>query len=1285
MVDIKISELAPAAGVDDTMLIETALAGFTNNKITVAQLSDKIINTDLGITTTKPNAIQKTNAAADGLEESDTRLTEPVANQFQMTNGTTDFIVSADCTIDQDLSTSSNVSFNKVNSDDVYDINNNRVLAVDDSTREQLFVGKDAGANTQIAGNAYRNTAIGNRALNANVEGNANTAVGFRSLYSNAVTGDGLNTAIGTESLANATGVRNQALGSNAGWYQTGGDQNVYIGAYAGNGIASHSKSNNVMIGYASGSRCEGSGNVFIGDEAGYHESGSNKLYIQNNNSSSPLIYGEFDNDQVVINGGLTGNGDFYLKRTATAIDYNPSALTTDDIVAITDTSVTRSVIISTEDVQSGSPTNPRIMIIKDEDGNATTNNIIISLESGTIDGNAIHSIKNDYGSVILYLDGTNGFVYANRLVDSVAGIPENNIYYTGKHGNDVTGTGLNIEEAFLTIQKSIDTAETKVPTIAKQFTIKIFDSGRYVENLVISKPFVHLEAESVSLYKFGIGSVPILDISYTDSGYTNIDISNLDSFSGITPACRVNTPNGTVFLRIKQNDELQAPPLRVEAGTAYLWMDICQSDSLHCIEVGNGATLYANILRSQGSILLADNAKAFIKINSNFTGFISAGANSQLTLICASRDLLSGDAINATAKVRVIEIDKEAEPEQNILYLEQTGDDNRSGRRREDAIFTWNQGVSLAATDVSLSNPYTLTCNSASVYNEALAISQPYIHIDSQNATFNTTASNNITISYILSGYTFLKFGRIKGGGGPSTPAISVNTPSATVHILAEEMENNTAPVIEILGGKVYVKSNYLYNSSGPSAPLSVISAAATLYCDALEATGSFSIYGNAVCRFGSLDGNISVWDNATAEIFVTGSFTGVITAGVNSKLILICGERSIIGSDTIDSTATVRIVETHQEAKPEENIYYIESFGDDNRNGKRIEEAFATWAQIFSTVAAESPAYLNQFTLKSSSSGNYQEQASSAAYHVNIDAPNTVLRSNSATGDTLSLSGGDNRVTLKEIYANSSDNALKIDVDTTFNAYVHTNNVLNVGTGYGLSAIGGYTFGHVDCMSKMHVGPNGIVNLVINKQEGDLVLDDGSEGSLIIGNKSGSITKGANSSVNVLDLTNGLGVPFMTQTQRLALSPRAGTVVFDTDDNRMYYWDGVIWIQMGEFASKKKQIISIGDSDTPYNVSLNESNSFINVGGISSDITIYLPIANADAVGTLYTFKNSGTTTVDIWTKITTDYFVHEDYNTSNRIQSILQGAIVEIICLKENFWNIQDVKGVWRSFLP
>lgn len=108
------------------------------------------------------------------------------------------------------------------------------------------------------------------------------------------------------------------------------------------------------------------------------------------------------------INGNIKVNGGQIAKRTASAVDYNPSILTTDYLIAITDTSVARAVTISTEDIQSGSTANPRIFVIKDESGGAGTNNITVSGESGNIDGVASVAITGNYESITIYADGTN-------------------------------------------------------------------------------------------------------------------------------------------------------------------------------------------------------------------------------------------------------------------------------------------------------------------------------------------------------------------------------------------------------------------------------------------------------------------------------------------------------------------------------------------------------------------------------------------------------------------------------------------------------------------------------------------------------------------------------------------------------------------------------------------------------------------------------------------------------------------------------------------------------------
>ena len=57
------------------------------------------------------------------------------------------------------------------------------------------------------------------------------------------------------------------------------------------------------MVGAFSGKENDGDDNVFLGYQSGFNETGSNKLYIENTNSSTPLIYGDFTSDSLAING----------------------------------------------------------------------------------------------------------------------------------------------------------------------------------------------------------------------------------------------------------------------------------------------------------------------------------------------------------------------------------------------------------------------------------------------------------------------------------------------------------------------------------------------------------------------------------------------------------------------------------------------------------------------------------------------------------------------------------------------------------------------------------------------------------------------------------------------------------------------------------------------------------------------------------------------------------------------------------------------------------------------
>jgi hypothetical protein len=152
---------------------------------------------------------------------------------------------------------------------------------------------------------SIHNTAVGSYALQLDTLGNFNSAFGTFALQANINGGD--NTAIGEACMyQRTTGSSNVGLGSNT-LQANNGNENVAIGKGA-MGNANGTGSSNVAVGRSAGRDATGSGNVFIGYFAGasWAGSASNRLYLHNADVSNPLIYGEFDNRLVKINGKLT-------------------------------------------------------------------------------------------------------------------------------------------------------------------------------------------------------------------------------------------------------------------------------------------------------------------------------------------------------------------------------------------------------------------------------------------------------------------------------------------------------------------------------------------------------------------------------------------------------------------------------------------------------------------------------------------------------------------------------------------------------------------------------------------------------------------------------------------------------------------------------------------------------------------------------------------------------------------------------------------------------------------
>ncbi|MDD2870499.1 MAG: hypothetical protein PHS49_00785 [Candidatus Gracilibacteria bacterium] len=210
---------------------------------------------------------------------------------------------------------------------------NDLVDAITENVNSNLFLGYTSGISNTGHGNTgvgigalftntggTENTAFGSEALFSNTSGSANTALGILSLSSNTIGNE--NTGLGLGALYfNETGNSNTAIGFFALSESSSGSNNTIIGSEALSN--SNHSSNNVIVGAGSMFWCfdgcnnntsigfeslndnDGSGNVALGYQAGYNEAGSNKLYIDNSSTSSPLIYGDFSTNKLTVNGSL--------------------------------------------------------------------------------------------------------------------------------------------------------------------------------------------------------------------------------------------------------------------------------------------------------------------------------------------------------------------------------------------------------------------------------------------------------------------------------------------------------------------------------------------------------------------------------------------------------------------------------------------------------------------------------------------------------------------------------------------------------------------------------------------------------------------------------------------------------------------------------------------------------------------------------------------------------------------------------------------------------------------
>lgn len=194
--------------------------------------------------------------------------------------------------------------------------------------------------------------AVGTNALSVNTNAVFTAAFGASAMANS--TSGGYCNAFGYATLSDYTGAYSNAFGHEAGFSWLTGNYNTLIGMYAGRmqqtgahnnylgynvagDVTTSGGSNNEYIGSETSRFNKGSNNVFVGHQAGrgtilhtadgcikigyqagYNDTLDNQLFIDNSNTATPLIYGDFSSNQFTINGTTVNAVDTLTRADAT-------------------------------------------------------------------------------------------------------------------------------------------------------------------------------------------------------------------------------------------------------------------------------------------------------------------------------------------------------------------------------------------------------------------------------------------------------------------------------------------------------------------------------------------------------------------------------------------------------------------------------------------------------------------------------------------------------------------------------------------------------------------------------------------------------------------------------------------------------------------------------------------------------------------------------------------------------------------------------------------------------
>jgi hypothetical protein len=276
-----------------------------------------------------------------------------------------------------------------------------------------VFNGLQAGTSNNTG---YGNVFNGYRSGQFNTAGHANTFNGYQSGRANTTgffnafhgahsgqyntTGES-NTFSGSHSgYSNTTGYVNVFDGHRSGYKNTTGYFNFFGGAYSG--FSNIDGSFNTFLGKDSGYNANVNNSVFLGYRSGYSATRDYTLYIGNSQDSEPLVYGEFDNEFIRINGDLEVTGATNISGDLTV--ETGSTLNVEN-VSVSSTLTTSDITVNGSLTNTGTFTSSGDMNIT---GNTTVNNMTVGgMISSPTNIVTINSDLNITGPITAAFDGS--------------------------------------------------------------------------------------------------------------------------------------------------------------------------------------------------------------------------------------------------------------------------------------------------------------------------------------------------------------------------------------------------------------------------------------------------------------------------------------------------------------------------------------------------------------------------------------------------------------------------------------------------------------------------------------------------------------------------------------------------------------------------------------------------------------------------------------------------------------------------------------------------------------